>query len=104
MRYVNAFASLPDENYVEAADLLAALGHPVRLRIVAGLLDGACCVGPMAECLELPQPLVSRHLAILRDAGLVEAVPDGRQRHYRVAHPAAASLVAVLLAKPGGTS
>jgi ArsR family transcriptional regulator len=80
-----------------AAAVLAALGHPVRLRIAAGLLAGDCCVGPMTTCLGLPQPLVSRHLAVLREAGVVEVVPEGRQRRYRVVHPAVPGIVAALL-------
>ena len=64
------------EDLEDASDLLAALAHPIRLRIAAGLLDGGCCVGPMTECLQLPQPLVSRHLGILRDAGVVTVQPE----------------------------
>ena len=78
------------------AELLAALAHPVRLRIVVGLLEGDCCVGPMVECLDLPQAFVSRHLAILRDAGVVECQSEGRLRRYRVVHPAVAPLVEAL--------
>ena len=72
---------------IEVAELFAALAHPVRLRIVAGLLSGDCCVGTMANCLDLPQPLVSRHLAVLRDAGLVTFEVEGRRREYRVVDP-----------------
>lgn len=79
-----------------AARLFEALAHPVRLQIVIGLLSGECCVGPMVECLGLPQPLVSRHLGILRDAGVVDAVAVGRQRVYRVVHPAVPGLVTYL--------
>jgi ArsR family transcriptional regulator len=76
--------------------LLTALGHPVRLRIVEGLLTGECCVGNMVECLQLPQPLVSRHLAILREAGVVSVERMGRKRSYRVIHPGAARLLQCL--------
>ena len=44
-------------------------------------------------CLQLPQPLVSRHLGILRDAGVVTVQPEGRNRRYEVIHPKAAALV-----------
>ena len=70
---------------VAVADLMQALGHPVRLRIIEGLLAGDCCVGTMVDCLGLPQPLVSRHLAVLRNAGIVTAEAEGRRRQYRVA-------------------
>jgi len=77
----------PEPDLIAVADLMQALGHPVRLRIVEGLLSGDCCVGTMVDCLDLPQPLISRHLAVLRAAGIVTAEADGRRRHYRVADP-----------------
>lgn len=92
MEYVNPAPSLEP-----AADVLRALGHPVRLRIAAGLLDHGCCVGSMTECLGIPQPLVSRHLAVLRDAGVVSVEAVGRQRRYRVCHPAVRGIVTAAL-------
>ncbi len=77
----------PEADLIAVADLMQALGHPVRLRIVEGLLAGDCCVGTMVDCLDLPQPLISRHLAVLRSAGIVTAEADGRRRHYRVTDP-----------------
>lgn len=85
-----------DAALAETADLMAALAHPVRLRIVEGLLSGDCCVGTMVECLELPQPLVSRHLAVLRDAGIVTVEAEGRRRRYRVTHPRVQSILGCL--------
>lgn len=83
----------PPESLDQATALLQALAHPVRLRILHGLLSGDCCVGSIVDCLDLPQPLVSRHLAILRAAGVLEAIPQGRQRTYRVVHPAVAGVL-----------
>ncbi len=93
MEYVNAFERTQSLPLPETSRVLQALGHPVRLRIVAGLLDGSCCVGPMVDCLGLPQPTVSRHLAVLREAGVVEATAEGRERRYRVVHPLARTVV-----------
>lgn len=95
MKY-ESFETLDDGQLERAASLFEALSHPVRLRIVAGLLDGGCCVNDMVDCLGLPQPYVSRHLAVLRDAGVIEAHPEGRERRYRVVHPAAEPLVRLL--------
>lgn len=78
------------------ARIFDALGHPVRLRIACGLIDGTCCVGDMVDCLGLPQAFVSRHLAILRDAGVVTSTVEGRNRVYRVTHPLVPPLVALL--------
>ncbi len=99
MRY---FADAPrrsEHELEQASALLQALAHPVRLRILEGLLSGECCVGNMVQCLGLPQPLVSRHLAILREAGVLESVPDGRQRNYRVVRPVVADVIARVLAE-----
>jgi ArsR family transcriptional regulator, zinc-responsive transcriptional repressor len=87
---------IPGARCERAAALLAALAHPVRLRIVCGLLEGGCCVSPIVDGLGLPQALVSRHLAILREAGVVAVAPEGRRRVYRVVHPAVPALVHAL--------
>lgn len=89
------FDSSPVHPWDQDAALLDALAHPVRLRIVAGLLSGECNVGSMVECLGLPQAFVSRHLAILRRAGVLTVERHGRLRQYRVADPRVAALVAV---------
>jgi len=69
------------------AELLAALGHPIRLQIIDGLLAGHSDVSSIVACLGHPQALISRHLKVLRRAGLVLAVRDGRKRHYRISRP-----------------
>lgn len=71
----------------EMAPLLAALGDPVRLRIVSMLAaapDGAACGCDLEQPLGLAQPTVSHHLKILREAGLVEGERQGRWVFYRV--------------------
>ncbi len=93
MTFTKAAAQRSDAELSELAAIFAALGHPVRVQIVEGLLAGDCCVGPMVHCLDLPQPLVSRHLAILRRAGLVAVEKQGRQRCYRVVEPRAAAVM-----------
>ena len=66
-----------------------ALGDSTRLRILTLLADGEVCVCDIHDTLRLPQPTVSRHLAYLRRAGLVEARREGTWMHYRLAkvHP-----------------
>lgn len=65
--------------------LFKALSDRTRLRIVGLLLAGEICVCDIHESLGLPQPTVSRHLAYLRNAGLVAARKDGLWVHYRLA-------------------
>mgnify|MGYP003576265752 CR=1 FL=1 len=62
-----------------------ALADKTRLRILALLGNNEVCVCHIHDSLGLPQPTVSRHLAYLRRAGLVDARRDGVWMHYRVA-------------------
>jgi ArsR family transcriptional regulator len=64
--------------------LFKALGDETRLRIVALLSHGELCVCHVEEALGLSQPNVSRHLSILRSAGVVEDRRDGNWVYYRL--------------------
>jgi ArsR family transcriptional regulator, arsenate/arsenite/antimonite-responsive transcriptional repressor len=65
--------------------MFKALADTTRLRILALLLTGEVCVCHIHESLKIPQPKASRHLAYLRQAGLVEARREGLWMHYRLA-------------------
>ena len=65
--------------------LFKALADKTRLRILALLGKNEVCVCHIHDTLELPQPTVSRHLAYLRRAGLVDVRRDGVWMHYQVA-------------------
>lgn len=60
----------------------AALAEPSRRQILDFLRDGERSVNDLVGRLKLSQPGVSKHLKVLRDAGLVEVRPQGRQRWY----------------------
>lgn len=64
--------------------IFQALAHASRRRILELLLEGERPVGELVDALELSQPAVSRHLRVLREAGLVEARAHGQQRMYRI--------------------
>lgn len=66
----------------DLADVYKAAGEPIRLRILAMLAHGELCVCHLHGALEAPQPTVSRHLGILRQAGLVRARREGSWVHY----------------------
>lgn len=68
----------------DLAAVFSALADPTRLRILALLGDSEVCVCHIHDALRLPQPTVSRHLAYLRRAGLVEARRQGLWAHYRL--------------------
>ena len=63
---------------------LGALAEPNRLRIVELLRGGPRSVNEIVEKLDLPQPLVSKHLRVLRDVGLVRVLPHAQQRVYEL--------------------
>jgi ArsR family transcriptional regulator len=67
--------------------LFKALGDDTRLRIVALLSHGELCVCHIQEALGLPQPNVSRQLAVLRSAGIVSDRREGTWVYYRLAPP-----------------
>ena len=67
------------------AQLFKALGDDTRLRIVALLSHGELCVCHLQEALRLTQPTASRHTAVLRSAGVVEARREGSWVYYRLA-------------------
>jgi DNA-binding transcriptional ArsR family regulator len=78
---------------VHAAEVLKAVAHPLRLRIVATLCRGAEHVNALAERLDVPQPIVSQQLRILRGHGLVSARRANGFAWYRLAEPALQDLV-----------
>ncbi len=78
------------------SEMLKALGHPVRLRIVEGLLRHECNVNKIVGVLGLPQSTVSQHLALLRLHGIVTLRKEGVKTCYRVVDPKIAQLIKIL--------
>jgi DNA-binding transcriptional ArsR family regulator len=60
------------------------LGEPSRRRILDLLRSGERAVGELVEGLQMSQPAVSKHLRVLREAGMVESRIDAQRRLYRV--------------------
>ncbi len=63
---------------------LHVLAEPRRVAILELLRDGERPVSELVELLQLSQPAVSKHLRVLRDAGLVEARVDAQRRLYHI--------------------
>ena len=84
-------------NFDREAEILKVLGHPVRLKIVAGLMSQSCNVKKIWECLELPQATVSQHLALLKNKGVIEGKRDGVEVFYQVTSVEARNIVTSLM-------
>jgi ArsR family transcriptional regulator len=74
----------PESILAGTASLFLALGDKTRLRLLNLMRDREVCVSSFTGILEQSQPLVSRHLAYLRNSGIVEARRDGKWMHYSV--------------------
>lgn len=82
------------EDFEDVSELFRALSSPVRIALVSQLSDGEMCVHELVDALALPQPLVSQHLRILRDADLVTRTRRGREVAYVLADDHVAHIVA----------
>jgi DNA-binding transcriptional ArsR family regulator len=67
-----------------ASATIEVLAEPSRRQLLDALRHGEQPVNALVERLELSQPAVSKHLRVLREAGLVEVRPDGQRRLYRL--------------------
>lgn len=72
--------------YKLRSNVLKSLAHPDRLRIYEYLSEkGESCVCDLAEALGISQPSTSKHIALMRDSGLLESRRDGTMVYYSVA-------------------
>ena len=81
------------EAYEAAGELLRALAAPVRIAIVTELAGGQRCVHELVDALQVPQPLVSQHLRVLRGAGVVRGSRRGREIVYSLVDEHVAHIV-----------
>lgn len=79
------------------AEIFKALAHPLRLQIVCGLSrKDECNVSIMVEKLGVPQPTVSQHLNVLKNAGIITGYKKGTQVCYKVTSDVARRIVEAL--------
>jgi DNA-binding transcriptional ArsR family regulator len=81
---------------VDAPALLKVLGEPMRWEIVRRLAEEDLCTCHLVEELGAAQPLVSHHLRVLREAGLVRTEPCGAFTYYILERPGFGALAATL--------
>ncbi len=73
--------------YQQSAELLKAIAHPERLRLLVALREGEECVCHLTALLGQRQPYVSQQLAYLREIGLISDHKDGARVYYRIQDP-----------------
>lgn len=77
-------------------EIFKALGHPARVTVIRELSTGERCVCELVDAAGLGWSTVSRHLSVLRAAGVIEAEKRGLQIFYRLALPCVARFIACL--------
>jgi ArsR family transcriptional regulator len=80
----------------DLARLFAALADPTRLRLLNLMNGREVCVCYFVEILKQGQPKISRHLAYLRNAGIVSARREGKWMHYSIERPKDVKAAAIL--------
>ena len=83
------------------AEKLKALGHPVRLQLVVGLMENECNVTKICEGLNIPQATTSQHLAILKNKGIIKGKRNGTSICYRLVDDGIKDMIKCLLETTG---
>lgn len=94
MQIMEATDLCPAEKLSDYARMLKAVGHPIRLRLLCLIERQADpCVSDMWKCLNQPQPVISQHLAILKQNNIVSAEVQKTRRVYSIVNPFIRDLV-----------
>ena len=79
------------------ASKLKVLGHPVRLKLLCMIArQDEPCVSELWTCLNQPQPVISQHLAVLKERGIVASEVQGNRRIYSIVDPFVRALVGTI--------
>ncbi len=94
-------AAEPPSAAAQSVALLTAVADPIRWAVLTRLADGTACVCDLQERIPIPGNLLSYHLKVLRDAGLVTTSRRGRWVDYSLADDARERMAAALPASRG---
>lgn len=88
--------------YIEqCSQKLKVCGHPIRLQLLCRIAhETEPCVTELWSCLDQPQPVVSQHLAVLKQKGIVMSEVRGNRRIYSIVDPFLKMIVGSLLDAP----
>lgn len=100
MTTANTLSKASDSELAAWVQVFKALGDPTRLAIVRYLAAEGCCVCDLQQALDVPANLLSHHLRVLREAGLVHDQRRGRWVDYRLNEVALSQLREVLQLEP----
>lgn len=79
------------------SEVFKALGHPIRLKMVQGLMTGdGCNVNKIVDSLNLPQSTVSQHLKILKNCGIITFRKEGVKTCYKVNNDVVKNIIKVI--------
>jgi DNA-binding transcriptional ArsR family regulator len=96
----NTGKACADEVIIDFAQKLKAMGHPIRLRLLCLIDEGNDpCVTDLWHCLDQPQPVISQHLAILKENGIVSAEVQKTRRVYTITDPFIKDLIGKIRAE-----
>ncbi len=84
-------------DFEKDSEILKALGHPIRLKMIFGLIkDEECNVNKIVSELKVPQSTVSQHLGLLKSKGIVATRKDGVKTCYKVVDKKVLDIVDIL--------
>lgn len=79
------------------AEKLKVCGHPLRLKILCLIEDEDACVTELWTCLSQSQPVISQHLAVLKEKDIVVSEVKGNKRYYSILDPFIKTLIKDML-------
>ncbi|MCC6932286.1 MAG: winged helix-turn-helix transcriptional regulator [Deltaproteobacteria bacterium] len=87
---------MKDLFYLTRAQIIKAMAHPSRLKMVTALADKELCVRELKAIVKADMSTVSKHLAIMKNAGIVQDRKKGLQVYYRLTCPCTATFLACI--------
>ncbi|PKL25457.1 MAG: transcriptional regulator [Spirochaetae bacterium HGW-Spirochaetae-3] len=97
---MNAQMPCDKERLAEYSKKLKAVGHPIRLRLLCLIArEQDPCVSDLWQCLEQPQPVISQHLAILKQVDIVSAEVHKTKRVYSIIDPFIREMIMKIVAE-----
>lgn len=86
-------------DYEHISETLKVIGHPIRLKMLRGILKDECNVAQIQKKLGLPQSTISQHLSILRNRGILEVRREGTKRCHKVVNKTVIKILKMIAEK-----